>query len=84
MAGAECQDRSDSADDVEAESLSSSCFLSPMVTYFLSLIVPLSFSNSDRSKVSVGCWKGEQEVWYCLGGFSMGLQGRIPLVLGTT
>ena len=49
-----------------------------LVSYLLSLVVPLSFSNSDRSKVRVGCWQGEEEVWCGMGGFSMGLQGRIP------
>ena len=83
MAGAECRDRYESADEVDAESLSSPCVPAPPVSCLRSLFVPVSFSNSDRSKVSVGCWRGEEEMWCGLGGFSMGLQGRIPLISGT-
>ena len=80
MAGAECRDRYESADEVDAESLSSPCVPALPVADLLSLVVLLSFSNSDRSKVKIGCWQREEELWYGLGGFSMGLQGRIPII----
>ena len=65
IAGAECWDMSKSADEVEKESLSSP-FVSapPPVLTLLSLFVALSFPNSDRSNVRVGCWqRGGVDAW---------------------
>ena len=73
MAGAECQDRSESANEVETESLSSSFVPAPPVSTLLSLFVSLSFPNSDRSNVRV------EVLLPGVGRFSMGLQGRMGL-----